>query len=110
MGGKITTIKNKSTLNPMEFHLRFQHITEQIFEKLDKESLKNCREVSKSWQNFIDNRNILWIKLIKKEEGNKAFQLACIKGRVFTVFFNQNCKRPNFLLVLQNHKSKILKK
>ena len=70
----------ESPLNPMVFHLRFSHITEQIFENLDSKSLKNCREVSKSWQICIDNRNILWNKMVKKNSGNKAFQLACNKG------------------------------
>ena len=70
----------ESPLNPMVFHLRFSHITEQIFENMDSKSLKNCREVSKSWQICIDNRNILWNKMVKKNSGNKAFQLACNKG------------------------------
>ena len=67
-------------LNPMVFYPRFQHITEQIFEKLDGNSLKNCRKVSKSWQECIDNRNILWNKIVEKEDGNKTFQLACKNG------------------------------
>ena len=68
------------TLNPMVFYPRFPHISEQIFDHLDIKSLENCREVSKSWQNSIDNRNLLWNKIIKDAGGNKAFQLACKNG------------------------------
>ena len=50
----------ESILNPMVFYEAFQHITEQIFEKLGTKSLKNCRKVSKSWQNCVDDQNILW--------------------------------------------------
>ena len=71
---------NKQALNPIVFHQGFQHITEQIFEKVDDKSLKNCREVGKSWQNCIDNQNILWKKLTKKNGGTKTFQLACKNG------------------------------
>ena len=67
-------------LNPMVFCPRFLHIAEQIFEHLDNKSLKNCRKVSKSWQNCIDNRNILWNKIVDDEDGDKAFQLACKIG------------------------------
>ena len=70
----------KPTLNPMAFYPRFSHISEQIFEKLDNQSLKNCREVSKSYQECIDNQNILWNKIVKKESGNETFQLACKNG------------------------------
>ena len=70
----------KSPLNPMVFHKGFLHITEQIFEKLDNKSLKNCREISKTWQVAIDNRNILWKRFAKKNGGTKSFQLACETG------------------------------
>ena len=68
-------------LNPMVFYPRFQHITEQIFEHLDKQSLKDCRVVSKSWQESIDNKNILWTEVFKKSDCNNAFQSSCKNGR-----------------------------
>ena len=67
-----------SPLNPMVFYLRFSHISEQIFKKMNKRSLRNSRKVAKSWQNCIDNQNILWEKSFK--DGKKALQLACKKG------------------------------
>ena len=67
-------------LNPMVFNPRFQHITEQIFEHLDKQSLKNCRVVSKSWQESIDYKNILWNEVFKNKDCSKAFQSSCKNG------------------------------
>ena len=67
-------------LNPMLFHPRFPHITEKIFKNLGINGLKNCREVSKLWQNCIDDQNILWKELVKSKGVNRAFQLACEKG------------------------------
>ena len=85
MKKKITIILKKSpitqlTLNPMVFYQGFQHITEQIFEKMDEKSLKSCRAVAKSWQNCIDNQNILWKKIARKNGGTKSFQQACKNG------------------------------
>ena len=67
-------------LNPMVFYARFSHISEDIFKKMDSKSLKNCREVSKPWQECIDNQDILWNKIAKKENGGEAFELACTSG------------------------------
>ena len=39
------------SLNPMVFYPGFPHIAEKIYNQFDKESLKSCREVSKSWLN-----------------------------------------------------------
>ena len=77
---KPQNVISTTPLNPMVFYARFSHISEKIFENLDIKSLENCRVVSKSWQECIDNRDILWIKIAKNEEGNMAFQLACKKS------------------------------
>ena len=42
----------------------FPHIIQQIFEQLDNKSLANCREVAKSWQEYIDNKNLSWIRIV----------------------------------------------
>ena len=58
------TSKNKQNLsnnsiNRMEeAFLRFPHLPEQIFEKLDNKSLTNSRVVGISWCNFIDDREL----------------------------------------------------
>ena len=44
---------------------RFPFVAQQIFEKLDNKSLTKCREVSKMWKDFIDDRNYSWIRIIK---------------------------------------------
>ena len=62
-----------SPLNPVAF----PHIAEKIFDQLDKESLRSCREVSKSWLNSIDKRNCLWKEILKNEGGEKVFLLLC---------------------------------
>ena len=69
-----------SPLNPLRFHSRFPHIVEKIFSYLDMKSLKKCREVSKAWQNSIDDPNLLWKKVVSKLGSNKAFQVACKNG------------------------------
>ena len=52
-----------SFLNPSVFYQGFAHIAEQIFKQLDNKSLTSCREVSKSWQDCIDDRNLSWIRI-----------------------------------------------
>ena len=56
---------NKLELNPTVFYPRFAHITNQIFEQLDKKAVTICREVSKSWQEFVDEKNLPWIHIVK---------------------------------------------
>ena len=43
---------------------------------MDEISLKNCRELTTSWQICIDNRNVLWKKIAKKKDGQNSFRLA----------------------------------
>ena len=64
----------------MVFYTRFSHITEQIFAHLDKTCLSKCREVTKSWQKSIDNRNISWLKIVEEIGSNEAFQLGYKNG------------------------------
>ena len=51
-------------LNPLAFYPRFIPISQQIFEQLDKKSLRNCREASKLWQECIDYKILLWIQIV----------------------------------------------
>jgi len=50
---------------------RFPHIATQIFEQLDNKSLTNCREVSKSWQKFIDDNHLP--HNVPKQGGGRGF-------------------------------------
>ena len=38
-----------------------KHVAEKIFGYLDAKSLANCREVSKSWRDLIDDGKMWWI-------------------------------------------------
>ena len=67
-------------LNPMAFYPGFPHIVKKIFQKMDKDSLKSLRLLSKSWMAYIDDQNLLWNEIIENKDSNKVFQLACING------------------------------
>ena len=71
-----------TVLNPMVFQQKFPHIVEKVFDHLDQKNLKNCRIIDKSWQNFIDTKNILWQKIVIDIGPNKAFQMACKIGHI----------------------------
>ena len=67
-------------LNPIGFYPGFPQIAEQIFDHMDKRSLKTSRFLSKSWQEYIDDQNLLWKKIIEYEDPKEAFQTACFEG------------------------------
>ena len=48
-----------------EVFLRFGHLGKQIFNNLDIQSLKNCNEVSRSWEEFIHREKIFSFQRIK---------------------------------------------
>ena len=54
---------------------RFPHIGEQIFDSLDNPSLLKCKEVSRSWHDFIDEQRFPWVRMIQKyvKESNKNY-------------------------------------
>ena len=71
-----------------EVNFRFQHLGEQIFNSLDNESLGNCKEVSRSWQNFLEgqkflNTRIILVTVTKMHKVGKSW---------FQVFKNCNTK------------------
>ena len=48
-----------------EINIRFSHLAENIFDKLNDKTLAKCRFVSKKWQAYIDNQKTLHIRKIK---------------------------------------------
>ena len=44
--------------------LNCPHLPEQIFQKLNSESLFKSREVARSWKCLINERNYLWIRIV----------------------------------------------
>ena len=69
-------------IQPFIFQSEYPHITEFFFENFDKQSQKNARLVSESWQNCIDNQNILWKILFEDKDGEEAFPAACLYGNL----------------------------
>ena len=67
---------NKANMNPMKFHPRFSHITDQIFEKLDKKSHGSKMLIQKSKGFNID---------LNAKDGRTAFHSACDYGGLKTV-------------------------
>ena len=82
---------------------RFSHIADEVFVQLNHKSLKACREVSKSWQNYIDYKNICWINIVNVpkiiDENDKYFYLALKYGQSIV-----------FGLILEKHKNQIVEK
>ena len=48
-----------------EVVLRFPHLSEKIFAQLDNLGLSRCREVSKTWKTFLDQRKFFHIRSIQ---------------------------------------------
>ena len=48
-----------------ELFVRFPHLSEKIFSKLNYQSLVTCREVSKTWNNSIEVEKSSYLKIIK---------------------------------------------
>ena len=44
--------------------LRFPHLLEKMFLKLNNQSLLKCRELARSWKNIIDGRKYPWLRLM----------------------------------------------
>ena len=45
---------------------RFPHLGEQIFKKLNDESLSNCYQLTRACRLFIEDQKFFWIRVIKK--------------------------------------------
>ena len=82
------------------FHV-FPHIAEQIFQNLDNKSLTNCREVSQSWKQLIDDRKLPWTQIIQiptvLKDGKSYLHLAAETGQTVmfkAIFENEDNKNP----------------
>ena len=68
---------------------RFHHIASQIFNHLDKKSIRNCRQAAKLWKNFIDDKKLSWIHMVNipyiLENGETYLHMAAQRGQ-FEVF------------------------
>ena len=82
--------------------LRFPHLLEKIFEKLDNRSLTKCREVKKSWRKFIDERRYPWIRIVdiptKLQEPITYLDLAAKTGQIeifYLIMGKEDAKNQN---------------
>jgi hypothetical protein len=97
--------------------LKFPHLPEQIFQKVDNSSLFKCREVARLWQNIIDERNYPWLRIVNIpktifKKRHKYLHLAAETGQIqaFKTAFNQeknsnitnNCGETSFHLSCKN--------
>ena len=75
--------------------LRFPHLAEQIFLKLDDKSLVTSREVRTSWKIFLDERHYTWLHIVNiptvLQENNTYLHLAAKTGhfKAFKMALNE---------------------
>ena len=63
------------------FIQKMSHVADQIFKQLDNRSLVNCKEVSRSWQKYIEKKNFSWIRIVtipKVKIGNHSIKHAAL--------------------------------
>ena len=66
--------------------LKFPHLQEQIFQKLNDESLFKSREVGRSWKYLINERNYPWLRVVNipaiLQKNNTYLHLAAESGQM----------------------------
>ena len=74
------------TFDINEIMLRFPHMMEQLLQKLDYKGLAKSREVSRTWQKFIDRKMYLWLRIVNiptiLSNGNTYLHLAAKHGQI----------------------------
>ena len=63
---KTDSFENDQIFPIEEIFAKLPHLSENIFGRLDDRSLVSCREVSKTWQGYVDSQRIYWIRQIIK--------------------------------------------
>ena len=58
-----------------EIFLRFPHLAEGIFEKLNDKTLANCKIVSRSWKAPIDDLKTTWIRVLKNSSKDSLIKI-----------------------------------
>ena len=66
--------------------LRFPHLFERTFRKLNSETLFKSREVARSWKRFINEKNYPWLRVVNIptiwKDSNTYLHLAAEKGQI----------------------------
>ena len=113
---------NGNSMKMEELMLKFPHLPEKLFKKLDSESLFKCREVARSWENIIGRRNYPWLRIVNiptiLKERNSYLHLAAETGQIeaFKTTINQeedeNIRNEHdetpFLVACKNGRFKIV--
>ena len=47
-----------------ELLLRFSHLGINIFDSLESKDIANCRNVSRTWNSFIEEQKFYWLRII----------------------------------------------
>ena len=73
-----------------EILLKFTHLSEEIFDCLDNESMFDCKEVSKIWCDYVSEQKFYHIRMIrltvgKFHEVGKAWENLCRKSTANTI-------------------------
>ena len=87
-----------------EVLIQFDLISKEIFTKLKNKDLAKCREAERSWQNFIDQEKLSWIRIVVQKyscQGSethlhlaaKTGQIEMYKGMYFWTEWGQKSKR-----------------
>ena len=79
-----------------EIVIRFPRIAHQIFEQMENQDLTKCREVGKNLRSSIDQKRLIWTRMIKnciKDDGETE---KWSKSKVSEEF----CRAPSGHLVL----------
>ena len=58
-----------------EIFLRFPHLADGIFEKLNDKTLANCKIVSRSWKAPIDDLKTAWIRVLKNSSKDSLIKI-----------------------------------
>ena len=81
--------------------LRFPHIAEQIFEKLDNKPLVDCRKVGRSWHKLIDDKNYPWLRIVNipsiPQTSDTFLHVAARTGqaKIFDIILDENFQDLN---------------
>ena len=67
-----------------EVFLRFPHLAEIVFKKLNNQNLSKCLEVGQSWKLFIDDNNLIWTRIKKKYPIQNEAQIKPIDRYILT--------------------------
>ena len=66
--------------------LKFPHLPEKIFQKLNDNGLVKSREIARSWQNFIDEKSYPWLRIVNipiiLKDGNTYLHIAAETGQI----------------------------